>query len=136
MQTYHNYESTLQVYLMKPSKSNKQLSDLALFLAHVSHCFPDELKAYPQQLIDILKRYATVLHPDVRLVKFNHVLKIKNEFVWHFMSVLLLKKRLCVNVWCSYEIKTSSSPYRCLSRFFRSSSVRIRYCAKRCSHTC
>ena len=68
MQTYHNYESSLQVYLMKPSKPNKQLADLVLFVAHVSHCFRDELKAFPQQLIDILKKYATVLNPDMRMV--------------------------------------------------------------------
>lgn len=67
MQTYHNYESVLQVYLMKPTKPNKQLADLTLFLAHVSHCFPDELKNYPQQLIDLLKKYATVLNPDTRM---------------------------------------------------------------------
>ncbi|RNA45061.1 SDA1 -like protein [Brachionus plicatilis] len=67
-QTYLNYESTLQAYLMKPAKPNKQLADLSLFLAHVSHCFTDELKQYPQQLIDILKRYATVLNPEMRLL--------------------------------------------------------------------
>lgn len=67
LQTYHNYESVLQVYLMKPSKPNKQLADLTLFLAHVSHCFPEELKNYPQQLIDLLKKYSTVLHPDTRM---------------------------------------------------------------------
>lgn len=52
---------------MKPTKPNKQLADLTLFLAHVSHCFPDELKNYPQQLIDLLKKYATVLNPDTRM---------------------------------------------------------------------
>ena len=70
LQTYQNYESTLQVYLMKPSKPNRQLADLALFLSHVSQCFPEELKAYPQQLIDILKKYSTVLHKEMRLVPF------------------------------------------------------------------
>jgi hypothetical protein len=53
---------------MKPSKGNKQLSDLASFLAHVSHCFPEELKSYPQQLIDILKKFSTVLNSEMRLV--------------------------------------------------------------------
>ncbi len=75
LQTYHNYESTLQVYLMKPSKPNKQLADLTLFLSHVSHCFPETLVNYPQQLIDILKKYSTVLCPDMRMVAFilrNH----------------------------------------------------------------
>jgi hypothetical protein len=86
LQAFHNYESTLQVYLMKPTKPNKQLSDLASFLAHVSHCFPEELKTYPQQLIDILKKYSTVLNPEMRLVKIsflsNFLAKLVDLFVF------------------------------------------------------
>jgi protein SDA1 len=67
LQTYNNYQSVLQVYLSRPAKPNKQLADLTLFLAHVSHCFPEELKTYPQQLIDLLKKYATVLNPETRM---------------------------------------------------------------------
>lgn len=58
----------MQAYLMRPSKPNRQLTDLVMFVAHVAHCFPHELRTFPQQIIDILKRYATVLNPDVRLV--------------------------------------------------------------------
>ena len=65
-----------QVYLMKPSKPNKQLADLALFLSHVSHCFSDVLVSYPQQLIDLLKKFSTVLCPDMRMVMNSLVLVI------------------------------------------------------------
>jgi hypothetical protein len=74
---------------MKPSKPNKQLADLALFLAHVSHCFNEELKTYPQQLIDILKKYSTILNSEMRSVYFrfadivylkpSKLIKIKNS---------------------------------------------------------
>ena len=60
---------------MKPSKPNRQLADLAMFLAHVSQRFPEELKSFPQQLIDILKKYSTVLHKEMRLVKNNLLIK-------------------------------------------------------------
>lgn len=78
---------------MRPSKQNKQLADLALFLSHVSQCFPNELKQFPQQLIDILKKYATVLHPEMRLVCLNYKnilkkLKFKNFILFRrFASV-------------------------------------------------
>jgi protein SDA1 len=78
-QTYHNYESTLQVYLMKPSKPNKQLADLTLFIAHVSHCFPEELKTYPQQLIDILRKYSTVLNSEMRLTFCKCLMLIRSK---------------------------------------------------------
>jgi hypothetical protein len=104
VQTHHNYESTLQVYLMKPSRQNKQLADLALFLAHVSHCFPDELKSFPQQLIDILKRYATVLNPEIRLVHFlkphSKLFLVKSK-----CNTKISSFRPCVNVSCSLEIR-------------------------------
>lgn len=59
---------------MRPSKTNRQLTDLIMFVAHVAHCFPDELRSFPQQIIDILKRYATVLNPEVRLVRDELIL--------------------------------------------------------------
>jgi len=85
LQTYQNYESMLQVYLMKPSKPNRQLADLAMFLAHVSQRFPDELKAYPQQLIDILKKYSTVLHKEMRLVTLNYQKIFSNFKISNFL---------------------------------------------------
>ena len=68
VQVLHNYESNLLVYLMKPTKPNRLVADQALFLAHVTHCYVEELKTFPQQMIDLLKKYSTVLHPEMRLV--------------------------------------------------------------------
>jgi protein SDA1 len=79
LQTYHNFESTLQVFLTKPSKPSKELADLLLFLAHVSNCFPDELKTYPQQLIDVLKKYSTVLDPEMRLTLCRCLMLIRSK---------------------------------------------------------
>lgn len=64
---------------MKPLKQNKQLEDSILFLANISHCFQDELKEYPQQLIDILKKYSTVLHPEMRMTLCRALLLIRNK---------------------------------------------------------
>ena len=79
LQQYHNYESTLQVYLMKPLKQNKQLADSFLFLANVSHCFQEELKEYPKQLIDLLKKYSNVLHPEMRMTICRALILIRNK---------------------------------------------------------
>lgn len=78
-QTFHNYESNLKVYLMKPTKQNKQVADLASFLAHVSHCYPEELKSYPQQLLDILKKYSTLLNPEMRLAFCKCLMLIRGK---------------------------------------------------------
>jgi protein SDA1 len=64
---------------MKPIKENKQLSDTVLFLANISHCYPAELSQFPQQLIDILKKYSNVLNPEVRLACVRALLLIRNK---------------------------------------------------------
>jgi protein SDA1 len=64
---------------MKPTKENKQLSDMLLFLANISHCYPTELTQFPQQIIDILKKYSNVLNPEVRLACVRALLLIRNK---------------------------------------------------------
>jgi protein SDA1 len=64
---------------MKPNKENKQLSDTVLFLANISHCYPEELKQFPQQLIDVLKKFSNVLNVDVRLACVRALLLIRNK---------------------------------------------------------
>ena len=64
---------------MKPLKENKILADSVLFLANVSHCFPEELKDYPKQLIDLLRKYSTVLNPEMRMAFCRGLILIRNK---------------------------------------------------------
>ena len=125
---------------MKPSKPNKQLFDLASFLSHVSHCFPEELKSYPQQLIDILKKYATVLNPDMRLVTtrenafYIYISVFENNIC--YVVVFLLRKRASPSASCSCEARIWSSRCRFSRLFLASSSARTRRCDPLFTHTC
>jgi protein SDA1 len=69
----------MQVFLMKPIKQNKQLADSMLFLANISHCFQDELKEYPKQLIDLLRKYSNVLNPEMRMAVCRALILIRNK---------------------------------------------------------
>ena len=64
---------------MKPLKQNKQLADSMLFLANVSHCFQEELKEYPKQLIDLLRKYSNVLNPEMRMTVCRALILIRNK---------------------------------------------------------
>lgn len=51
-----------------------------MFMAHVAHCYPDVLKEYAQELLNILSTHSSALEPQMRMVitlfisKFNLIL--------------------------------------------------------------
>ena len=47
----------------------KIILDMKLFY-QVSHCYPGDVKNFPQQLRDILQTHGTVLNPDIRMVAY------------------------------------------------------------------
>ncbi|KAG8225027.1 hypothetical protein J437_LFUL000004 [Ladona fulva] len=67
MQQYRHFQSTLEIFRLKPDKFNKNLDELVMFLAQVSHCYSDVLSSFPQQLMDILQSHHTVLDSDMRM---------------------------------------------------------------------
>jgi len=67
LQQYRHFESTLQVFELKPSEHSKSLDEQVMFLAAISKCYPEELSSYPQKLIGILSKNSTVLHPEMRM---------------------------------------------------------------------
>lgn len=42
------------------------LRDLIDFISHVADCYPEILKDFPQQLIDMLMQHHLVLEPELR----------------------------------------------------------------------
>nr|CAG4646896.1 EOG090X030C [Megafenestra aurita] len=79
MQQYRHYNSTRLVFEMKPDQYNKDLDDLVMFLAQVAHCFPQDLVQYPQELMDILQRHPTTLHPDMRKTFCRALILLRNK---------------------------------------------------------
>ncbi|KAK4017005.1 hypothetical protein OUZ56_031963 [Daphnia magna] len=90
MQQHRHYNSTRMVFEMKPDQYNKDLDDLVMFLAQVSHCFPEDLKEYPQELMDILQRHPTTLHPDMRKTFCRALILLRNKNLISPTSLLTL----------------------------------------------
>ncbi|KAI0215847.1 Protein SDA1 [Lamellibrachia satsuma] len=78
-QQFRHYESTLQVFLLKPSAFNETLSQLVMFLAQVSQCYPEDLAGFPQQLKDILHQHSTVLDPEMRMTLCQALILMRNR---------------------------------------------------------
>ncbi|XP_049827826.1 protein SDA1 homolog [Schistocerca gregaria] len=79
MQQHNHFDSMLKVFRLQPDRYNKSLDELVMFLAQVSHCYPDVLAKYPQQLIDILQTHQTVLDSDFRMTLCRALILLRNK---------------------------------------------------------
>ena len=76
-----HFESLLELFLLKPGQSSSELSDLTLFLAHVSKSYPEQLEAFPQQLMDLLDKHASLLQPQLRLQMVQALVLLRHKDV-------------------------------------------------------
>ena len=51
-------------------------------LLQVAHCYPNDLKTYPQEIIDILQIHNIILDNEMRMV-----------------SIIYLEIKLCYQIW-------------------------------------
>eukprot|EP00397_Hematodinium_sp_SG-2012_P020311 GEMP01020918.1.p1 GENE.GEMP01020918.1~~GEMP01020918.1.p1 ORF type:complete len:826 (+),score=214.73 GEMP01020918.1:32-2479(+) len=77
-----HFESTLEVFHMKPQKPAKHFNEQVMFLAHVTPCYPEKQLNFHGKIISILKEHCRVLHPLTRrtLVSALILLRIRNVF--------------------------------------------------------
>lgn len=75
-----HYRALFDLFSLKPEQNSKELGDLVQFLAHVSTSYPEALKDFPQQLIDLLDKQSVILHPSLRaqLVQALILMRHKN----------------------------------------------------------
>ncbi|KAK2165091.1 hypothetical protein LSH36_55g08041 [Paralvinella palmiformis] len=89
LQQHRHYQSTLQIFRLKPSLSNDTLSNLIMFLAQVSDCYKVDLENFPQELHDLLQNHATVLHPDMRMILCKALILLRNK--GHISATVVLE---------------------------------------------
>lgn len=75
----HYYESLLQAFKLRPTEHNKELDDLVMFLAQVSHCYEEGMRQFPQQIVDLLKNYNTQLDPEMRMTFCRALILLRNK---------------------------------------------------------
>ncbi|XP_037506539.1 protein SDA1 homolog [Rhipicephalus sanguineus] len=75
----HYYESLLQAFRLRPTEHNKELDELVMFLAQVSHCYEEEMKQFPQDMVDLLKNYNTQLDPEMRMTFCRALILLRNK---------------------------------------------------------
>ncbi|KAF7252235.1 hypothetical protein EYD10_01782 [Varanus komodoensis] len=90
LQQYRHYQSNVEIFRLQPSKSNKELAELVMFLAQVGHCYPKHLTDFPQQLKELLSYNHTVLDPDLRMTFCKALILMRNKNLIEPTSLLEL----------------------------------------------
>uniref|UniRef100_A0A147BSR7 Protein SDA1 n=1 Tax=Ixodes ricinus TaxID=34613 RepID=A0A147BSR7_IXORI len=73
------YQSLLQAFRLHPTEQNKALEELVMFLAQVSQCFEEDMKLFPQEIMDLLKNYSTQLDSEMRMTFCRALILLRNK---------------------------------------------------------
>ncbi|CAL7948069.1 unnamed protein product [Xylocopa violacea] len=79
LQQHQHYKSILEVFRLSPNKYNKSLDEIIIFLSQVAHCYPNVLQSFPQEIMDVLQTYNTVLDNDMRLTFCKALIQLRNK---------------------------------------------------------
>ncbi|XP_062991612.1 protein SDA1 homolog [Elgaria multicarinata webbii] len=90
LQQYRHYQSNVEIFRLQPSKPNKELAELVMFLAQVGHCYPEYLTDFPQQLKELLSYNHTVLDVDLRMTFCKALILLRNKNLINPTSLLEL----------------------------------------------
>lgn len=74
-----HFDTTLEIFNLNPTQYNKKLDEQSMFLAQVAQCFLEEMKLFPQKIVDILKTHNTILHNDMRLSLCKCLILLRNK---------------------------------------------------------
>ncbi|XP_070160025.1 protein SDA1 homolog [Polyergus mexicanus] len=90
LQQYLHYKSTLEVFRLEPTQFSKSFDELVTFLAQVAHCYPNDLKTYPQEIVDILQTHNTILDNEMRMTFCKVLIQLRNKSLLEPTALLSL----------------------------------------------
>jgi len=79
LQQFRHFKSTMDVFELSPDKFSGDLDELVMFLAQVAKCYQDELKEFPETLVEALRKHSTVIDADMRLSFCRSLILLRNK---------------------------------------------------------
>uniref|UniRef100_A0A1Q3F542 Protein SDA1 n=1 Tax=Culex tarsalis TaxID=7177 RepID=A0A1Q3F542_CULTA len=79
LQQYQHFLSVLEIFRLEPDKENKSLCESIMFLAQIAQCYIEELKSFPQTIVDLLKTHSTTLDPEMRNTFCRALILLRNK---------------------------------------------------------
>lgn len=78
-QQYAHFDTTLEIFNLNPTQYNKKLDEQSMFLAQIAQCYLEELKMFPQKIVDVLKTHNTTLNNDMRMALCKSLILLRNK---------------------------------------------------------
>ncbi|XP_025088125.1 protein SDA1 homolog [Pomacea canaliculata] len=94
LRQWRHFTSNMEVFKLKPGSYSKTVDELTTFLAQVSHCYPEVLKEFPEQLHDVLQNSATIIDATMRMTFVKALIMLRNKGLIQATTVLELFFRL------------------------------------------
>uniref|UniRef100_A0A2K5C433 Protein SDA1 n=1 Tax=Aotus nancymaae TaxID=37293 RepID=A0A2K5C433_AOTNA len=79
LQQCNHYKFNVEIFKMQPDKPSKELAELVMFMAQMSHCYPEYLSNFPQEIKDLLSCNHTILDPDLRMTFWKALILLRNK---------------------------------------------------------
>lgn len=79
LQQYQHFLSVLEIFRLEPDKENKSLCESIMFLAQIAQCYIEELRTFPQTIVDLLKTHSTTLDPEMRNTFCRALILLRNK---------------------------------------------------------
>ncbi|KAL8604072.1 hypothetical protein ACOMHN_024897 [Nucella lapillus] len=77
--SWRRFQELLPLFKVNPGTFSKELDDLTLFLAQVSHCYAKECKEFPEMVCAVLWFHSTVLDPSMRMTFVKALIMVRNK---------------------------------------------------------
>ena len=90
---YRHYESEHQIFLLQPSKSSEHFNGLITFLSHICRCYPEELKNFPNELMELIANHYNILEANLRKTIVQNLILMRNRDLIEQKKELKKKKK-------------------------------------------
>jgi len=89
-----HFDSTLDVFRMKPQKWTKHFNQQVMFMAHTAPCYPEKNLQFHKRIIAILEDHFRVLHPQTRKILVSALILLRNRGTFEILETLPLYFKL------------------------------------------
>ena len=79
LQQWRHYVSLLSLFQLKPDGASKEFGELVTFLSHVSNCYPEVCKGFPEELRGLVSEGAAKMDPELRRVLVTALILLRNK---------------------------------------------------------
>jgi protein SDA1 len=87
---YRHFESSIEIFKLKPDQESDKFAELVMFIAAVSTCYRDECKEFPKLLISLLEEYCQQMNAELRQKMVQALILMRNRDFLEPISLLSL----------------------------------------------